>query len=207
MAAAYQGGHGVVFLGHSYIRRLRDFIATAADSDIQFDFRLSDIFGTVNVYFEGLGGAHIPQVINNAASVLAQQQFPVKVVVIQIEGNDIADWTDHETLANHVVSAAEYIHLGLGVDQVVISQLFFRDFSLVPDYNNIVHRVNFAISRKIAHYEGNHVVLWRHSGFWALEARTLIMLPDGVHFNDIGNEKYYKSLKSCLVQALKRALN
>ena len=200
--------HEIVFLGHSYIRRLHEFIMRSEDEAVCSDFKMNDLFpGQINVQFQGIGGAHVPAVIKRASSVIKECPVQVCIAVLQVGGNDIRRDTDPDKLANHILAAAEYLHFGLEVEQVVISQLFFRESSRVPDYNEIVNRVNFALSSKIAQGDnGRNITFWRHQGFWSPEVRGEIMLRDGVHFNEVGNVKYFKSLKSCLVQAMKRFL-
>ena len=141
-----------------------------------------------------------------ATSVMARHA-PVRVLVFCIGGNDIQSWTDPERLARQIVAVAEYIHIGHGVEQVVISSIIPRERASCSEFNELVFRVNGELKKKVKKYEGNHIVTWLHHGFADEEVRQSLILPDGVHLNRAGYNKFYISLKSCLVKTVKRLLS
>lgn len=205
--AANLGRHRVLIVGHSYVRRLRDFIFESDDPRVQVDFQLNEkLPGVFLTRFLGIGGARIARVIQEVTACIQSYGSPVSVVVLQVGGNDIDVNTIPQVLASEIFDAAINLHQHMQVQEVIISQLFFRDRARRPDYNDVVLQVNKTLDEKAKCY-GDGIVLWRHkSGFWDQAARARIMLRDGVHFNRVGNEKYYKSLKSAVIQAMKKVL-
>lgn len=195
----------VVLLGSSYIRRLGDFIASSDEPDVRLDFELNRQFASeFRVSFHGIGGAGIREVLNCASAVITNSPNHVSIAVLHAGGNDINGRTDAVRLATQIAAGANFIHVGLGVEQVLISQLFFRDRACIPNYNDVVLSVNHAISKKVKENQVAGVVFWRHGGFWEPSVRASLMHRDGVHFNNSGNSKFYKSLKTGLIRATKR---
>ena len=171
------------------------------------DFGLNSVFPQrVLVAFEGYGGARVGHMFDWAHSIFARCDAPVDVVYLHIGGNDITDETIPHTLAKSVIALAEYLQESFGVRQVVISQVLFRDRAYCTRFNDRAYDVNGSLKTLLQqdYYTERGLILWMHKGFSDPAVRSLLMDRDGVHFNDAGNAKLYKSIKSSLIQALKR---
>ena len=194
----------VVFLGHSYVRRLGEFVTSSVDPTVQRDFGLSNIFASeFSVSFQGYGGSHVRKMYEVASDVM-RRYGQIDILVLCIGGNDIESWTDPQRLACHIFALAEYFHVGHGIEQVVISSLMPRERARCSNFIDLVYLVNGELKERAKRYEEGGIVTWLHRGFAEPNVRQGLMLSDGVHLNHAGNTKYYKSLKTCLVQATKR---
>ena len=214
-AATYVQWPSVIFYGHSYIRRFGEFIKGSAGT--KPDFGMQDMFhARFNFAFEGRGGATVASLRER---VSALYQFdPIDILVLHVGDNEITAASDPYVLAESIVELAEFLQARLLVSQVVISQLFFRDLARycnIETHNDIVKAVNDAIEMRVrflshsqsqhpCQHRKHHIVFWRHFGFGHPDVRAQLMHTDGVHFNDRGNFKLYRSFKSALVHAMKR---
>ena len=195
----------VVFFGHSYIRRLGEFVST--NPSLMGDFGMQGMFQAPFTFgFEGLGGASVATLRAQAADLLNTYD-PISVLVLHAGDNEVRSTTDYVVLAQDIVSLAEYLHVELRVRQVVISQLLYRDFTRGCDvwtHNETVRLVNKEVKCKVSALQNPHIVYWRHQGFGRPDVRAELMNEDGIHLNDKGHLKLYQSFKSALVQAMKR---
>ena len=137
MATDAHATQGILLLGHSYIRRLGEFINKSRDPLVQTDFALLALFPQdFSIRFEGIGGAHLPRILNTASKIIPESPVPISIAVLQAGDNDIDRYTESRQLANTFLAAAEFLHVGLDVKQVVLSQLSSRDRVNRLDYND-----------------------------------------------------------------------
>ena len=45
-----------------------------------------------------------------------------------------------------------------------------------------------------------YVVFWRHQGFW--KCKTRFLARDGVHLNNLGQYKFYRSVRGAVLRCL-----
>ena len=82
---------------------------------------------------------------------------------------------------------------------VIIGELLHRDPVRVGiHYNCKVVQTNVAIKQLISSDNNNNIIFWRHRGFWA---DLSFLSNDGVHLNDGGMLKYFKSVSSAVLHA------
>lgn len=187
----------VCLMGHSFIRRLNDYMASSV-SDRNLRLR-RDLF---SVQVKARGGLSVPQ--------MARCRFYTEFIevpdicYIQIGENDLdnKDITIQK-LVEQIVSFVKYLVIGIGVRRVVVGQLFRRQPWAVSviDFNSRVIEVNLKLEEELRDIEG--ALFWHHRGFW----NSLDFLArDGVHIRCTGEDKrcmnrYLQSVKSSVLYA------
>ena len=188
----------VLVLGHSYVRRLGEFVHQSS-WDVSPNFGLKESQGTV--YFAGYGGASVHRIHALLREVL--ERFMPDVVVLQVGSNDVrSNGDDPEYLADRLLGLARRLRDEFGITNVIVSQLFFRTVVPCQHYNGIIHEINLHLENKLQ--DERYLSFWKHFGFWNPEVRALLQHQDGVHFNDLGNYKFYKSLRGAILKACKQ---
>jgi len=82
---------------------------------------------------------------------------------------------------------------------VVIGELLWRDPMRVhSEYNKNVTDTNSALYNMIQTDGIPNIILWRHHGFWKDFSH---IYHDGVHLNDVGMKKYFRSIRSAVIHA------
>ena len=192
----------VLFLGHSYIRRLSEFIFSGKHEGVRPDFGLNR--DRTTAYFRGIGGARVETIMRDLPRTLNSLYKP-DVVFLQIGGNDILfDDDDMGLLAERVFHLAHMLHSEFLIPQVIVSQLFCRAVSKCAEYNSLVVLFNTHIAALIKDYGCSGLVFWRHQGFWSDAARAQVQHKDGICLNVLGNHIFYNSCKSAIIQAIVR---
>lgn len=196
----------VLLLGHSYVHRLADFVRASQNPQVEHDFGLNSHFlDKFNVSFHGIGGARVATIHSDVHTILAQYSAYYDVVVLQLGGNDINRNSNAELIAHDIVNLAVDINATGRVNQVVVSQLFFREKPRCDVYNAVAYDVNGHLVRTLgkASYRKQGMSFWKHRGFSRPEFTT--SHRDGVHLNADGQWKFYQSVKSAFIQGVKRA--
>ena len=102
-------------------------------------------------------------------------------------------------MANEIYSFANFLHFGLHIPIVIIGELLFRDPNKVgSDYNDKVVATNVSIHQKIQMDSLPNIIFWRHHGFWEDYS---CLGRDGVHLNNNGMKKYFRSIRSSVLHA------
>ena len=136
----------ILFLGHSYIRRLAQFVYSGKNSNVGPEFGLHT--DPVNVVFRGIGGARV-RTINDELS-RALRQYSPEIVFLHIGGNDILhDDDDMKQLATEVFDIAYRLNTEFQVKQVVVSQMLSRATARCANYNTLVRQFNVQLASKI----------------------------------------------------------
>ena len=183
----------VCLLGHSYIRRLNDFMNSSSDL---YNLRLDRDSYIVTTKFRG--GLQVQQLASIA-------HFGRDVP----GGNDIGSFTD-DKIVSDMLSFSEYLLHGVGVQMVIIGQLLRRSPRVVPPgYNDSVIYINRQLERRTRHRDG--VALWEHRGIW-MDFTHLD--HDGVHlFNPRRRtrrnppspmKKYWRNIRNAIIVHSKR---
>lgn len=185
----------VALLGHSFIRRLRDFMD---NSDYFFNLRLHWPF---NIMSRAQGGLTISRLIHERLDLFSfRQDENIKIVYLQLGGNDLSNRElSARQVANEIYSFACFLHFGLEIPFVIIGELLFRDRKCDgPDYNSRVVETNCALL-DMTRSDGNpNIIFWRHHGFWQDLSH---LCWDRVHLNHLGMLKYFRSVRSAVMHA------
>ena len=131
----------VVLLGHSFVRRLRDFMNS---SDQHCNLRLNETL--FNTTCHAQGGLTIPRLIHERKDWYNFTHVCPNIVHLQIGGNDLSDKnTTTLSVANKIFSFAHFLHYGLHINIAVIGELLWRDPMRVhSEYNKKVTDTNSA---------------------------------------------------------------
>ena len=192
----------VMIFGHSFVKYLHDYVETTHGSDHNFGFSEGE-----RVKFYGLSGMDI--------TVARRHLFAIKlhrpdIVVLELGTNDLCSAVDTvDTIGNEMHSIACTIRDEFRVQHVVVSQILRRECA--PNYRNkgkmTLETFNARVSELNdflyhAFREENHITFWAHKGMWCSELPLLN--TDGVHLNENGNKKLYRSLRGAIVHATKQ---
>ncbi|XP_062593187.1 uncharacterized protein LOC134254668 [Saccostrea cucullata] len=183
----------VVIIGHSFIRRLQDFIARNTEND---NLRLySHLF---DVQFLSEGGLTVDRMARGPKFTTFDP--PPQIVFLQIGGNDLDNThLAAETLVRKIQSYVNYLVLGCGVRHVVIGQILRRNRR--GDYNSRVVEANCCLKNWASSLD--NITFHHHHGFW----KDLSFLSaDGVHIRCSRTDssqmrKYLQSVKRAVLRA------
>ena len=114
--------HQILILGHSYVRRLKEFVNSCNLPKVTPNFGLdSDRF---IMHYEGHGGANIGRIHAQLDRVV--NQFQPDLVILQVGSNDISNANkDPAILADRLTDLANRLHFQFHLRKVVISELVF----------------------------------------------------------------------------------
>ncbi|KAK3100085.1 hypothetical protein FSP39_014558 [Pinctada imbricata] len=188
----------VAILGHSYIRRLGEFIQDNPDcTNMRLDRE------RFNICIRGVGGLRVQQ-LANSREILT---FDTKqdICFIQIGGNDLSNSkTPVHTIVEWIMSFAQFLIQGKEVKSVLIGQLLRRHpWKVGRSYNERVIQTNKLLHRACTQRDDN-IQFWHHRGFWDPELSFLGR--DGVHIRYSKHDqkymrKYMQSIRSAVLHA------
>lgn len=188
----------VLILGHSYVRRLGEFVHNSS-MDVSPNFGIP--LTRCRITYSGYGGATVHRLHGVLRKEVAQAR--PDVVLLQIGSNDVrSNDDDPKLLADSIIDFARRVNREFGIEHVIVSQLFLRNQSTCSQYNDIIGEMNTHLHDRL-HGE-RYISFWRHHGFWNPEVRALLQHQDQVHFNELGNYRYYRSLKGAILKACKQ---
>ena len=178
-----------MILGHSFIRRLREFIDKGT------------VIGQVDLNGPTVwihqGGAGLPWVNEQLFKVVERSP---NSVYLQIGGNDIKATTDPQVLAQGILDVAGYL-LENGIERVIIGSVFPRNSTsrskIMPKYyRKVANEVNDVMILKTT--LGSAKIKIDKHDHWIREMNGRIFLPDGVHLNAEASQMYYTQIVSAL---------
>ena len=192
----------VLIVGHSFVHRFEAYIS---QSDLH-NFNLSS--SKYTIVFKSFPGGYIRD-LSSIYQLVLDNSIPV--VLIDLGTNDIdSEINPSHLLANQLYTMANHMVRDLGVKQVAIMEVFFRTqagkYALrSPEFNTHVHQFNnkAKILCKSVHKSSRQIHFWHHSSLVDNWAQYIV---DGVHFTKQGLLKYYKSIRSSIIQHSCQAL-
>ena len=186
----------VLVLGHSYVRRLRDYLV-ATD---QVNFNLAMAGHSVKLY--GLGGMTFPTLLQRLHSACSPGY---DLAILDFGTNDIADGCDVDLLVDKAIAVAETLTTDYDVKQVVFMEIFPRKFGRYRTprlFNQNARAYNVRMRARVQDLPRIHV--HHHQGMVANCNQYLH--DDGVHMNSIGMGKYAKSVRRAILRYSSRHL-
>ena len=183
----------VAIVGHSFIRRLGEFM----DKNNIVNFNLDkEVF---SICIRGRGGLRVTHLARDPSLLSFPANTP-DICFLQIGENDITKDLNPQKLAMDIVAVARYLHDGVGVKRVLIGQLLRRlPYVAGQHFNASVIEVNKQLRAMTEQLEG--VVFWSNRGFW----QDLTFLgPDGVHLlstpsNSQPMRKFLRSIRNSIL--------
>ena len=180
----------VLILGHSFIRRLREFISTHSD-DFYVNFSLA---ASVVTRWHGVGGRTVAKTLQFDLPVVSS--FRPDFVILQLGSNDLVTFSPlHVGLI--IEDFVRLLHTSYGVKLVCVCQTLRRDNATV--FNSKVGLLTRYL--RVVLKPLPYAIFWGHRGVW--KARSNFYAPDGVHLNRIGQYKLYKSLRGAVLRSLR----
>ncbi len=184
------GSYSVLLVGHSFVKRLAQYARDRGCPNMALDpaqYHLS---------YLSKGGMKLSHLLAQVEDIRHRRP---DVIFLEIGTNDLASGTDPQTLALEVRRFSVYLLNQLHVRAVCVSQITFRKAGTpkTPDnFNSQVTKYNSALFNLAKEVKG--LWFWRHRSLWS---RWEDCLSDGVHFNDLGNRRYYNSVRGAIVAA------
>lgn len=180
----------ILILGHSFVRRLRHFISRHKGSELSENLHLSE---PVIVRWFGVGGRMISKTKQHDMHVV--RTFRPHIVLLQLGTNDLSS-SSPLRVGSDLEDFARVLHDVYHVRVVVVCQTLRRNSA--AEFNDSVAALNKYSQVFLEHLP--YVYFWKHRGFW--NSRENIYHNDGVHLNDSGQRKLYRSYRGAIQRSL-----
>ncbi|XP_062571148.1 uncharacterized protein LOC134233175 [Saccostrea cucullata] len=180
----------VCILGHSYIRRLKEFINA---SDLRTNLNLD--MDSFKVDFRSRGGLTFKRLAHCAEFL--RFDAPPDICFIQMGSNDLS-LNNPQKVCTDLISYAQYLRDGVGIKTVIVGQLLRRQpWASRDKFNEDVVKVNNLLKEETGKVDG--VYFWPHRGFWA---DLSYLGRDGVHIEGDSRhmKKYMHSIRIAVLQ-------
>ena len=140
---SHNPAHRVLFLGHSFIWRLEDFIIKSNVPCVEKDFALPP---STSVQFRGVGGRTVDALRCRDLAVVAS--FKPNIIVLEIGSNNLCDSTmSVNALATNIVHLLPTLHLRFNIAHIILGQIIPRVKlpPTCPEYNTRAKQLNHAL--------------------------------------------------------------
>jgi len=188
----------VLIAGSSHVRRLNDYVE-ARQAFKNFDLH------NINVEFYGIGGGRVMNSGHTSQINSKIQSSQPDHVVLHIGGNDLdviqVNEQYCEELVLKLVLLAETFISRHRLQSVTICELLPRQKTrhiTVEKYNYFKKITNKFIKKELVAKSKIH--FWKIKG---VKESLENLFGDGVHFNDDGNLRYYRSIRGALINLSK----
>lgn len=191
----------VFIIGHSYVRRLREFEETLEKgSRDRRNLGLSD--HRFRVHYLGMGGADLRSGRRGATHQRFVEFVPAPVhnrpsiVFIHMGENDLRHGESPDGVVRRIRDLVSDV---TGPDRVVyVSQLL--PFPAMPHHRQDTWDVNTALRRMWSGSVGGPVRFWSHRGLWS--PAQGVFDAQGVHLNPHGYNRYWHSVRTAVMKGL-----
>lgn len=178
----------VLILGHSFIRRLREFLASHVS--LNTNFLLAEY---CEIKWHGIGGRTVSKVRDFDLGIV--EIFRPDIVILQLGSNDLVDG-DPLSIASAIEDLVTLLHDSFQVKRVCVCQTLYRVSS--PAYNQRVRDLIKYL--KVLLEPLPYSLYWKHRGFW--NSTVGLYSGDGVHLNARGHYRLYRSLRGAVLRSL-----
>ena len=180
----------VLVFGHSFVRRLKEFVERYSH-DLSLDFGVPSI----NVFWHGIGGRTVRKIVSFDLHVV--ESFKPDIVILQLGTNDLTT-LQATTVGSELEDLVRLLHDNFGVKIVCVCQTIKRE-TCGPAFR---HKVGLLCRYlKVVLEPLPYAIYWSHRGFW--NTRQRIFCADGVHLNNLGHFKLYRSMRGAVLRAVK----
>ena len=180
----------VLILGHSFIRRLHDFIESDC-GQLDLSFYLS---ASAHISWHGIGGRTIAKTVKFDMHIL--HSFRPDIVIVQLGTNDLTSCPPLR-VGSALEDFVHLLHDSYGVRGVCVCQTIRRRAADVFNQRvDILTRYLRVVLEPIP-----YAIYWGHRGFW--RACNRFFAADGIHLNSRGQYKLYRSLRGAVLKSLR----
>ena len=195
MAAANEKPR-VPVLGHSIVRRLREF-AAENHSGGPYDLNLG-LSNICSIIFHGIGGRTVDKMIKDDLDKI--RSAAPNIVVLELGSNDLCDKdSDPETIALSIVALAELLLTELSLRFIAVCEVTARQNEPFVGYNERTALLNSHLRQSLRIKPT--AKCWQHCDL-INPTNNAVYAPDGIHLNDIGNKALYRSYRGAILWAL-----
>ncbi|KAI0207861.1 hypothetical protein LSAT2_007513 [Lamellibrachia satsuma] len=207
MATHVNGDNNVLFLGDSHVVRFEQYISAPNRSWPGSPFEFGVSICTRKPHYMGITDTTVCSLSSTTRLQEIAYLHP-DIVVLHLTGNelDTVSGPTPQSVGMQMYSLAKKL-LAVGVKQVVICQMVTQDSwrQLSPEEGEArVSRINEFLQAACSGC--TQICYWCHSGFWKTHTSVTLFEKDGVHFNDWGNYKLFRSYRGALQTAARRIL-
>ena len=169
----------VLILGHSFIRRLCEFISSHTN-DFNVNFRLAEVVVTS---CHSVWGRTVAKTLQFDLPIASS--FGPDIVILQLSSNDLVTFSPL-----HVGSIIEDLirlsHTLQGVKLVCVCQTLRQGNTVFSSRVGLLTRYLRVVLEHLP-----YAIFWGHRGFWKAQANVYAV--DGIHLNGLGQHKLYES--------------
>ena len=195
MAAANEKPRALV-LGHSFVRRLKDF-AAQNHSDGPYDLNLG-LSNVCSIIFHGIGGRTVDKLIRNDLDKI--RSASPNIVVLELGSNDLCDKdSDPETIALSIVALAELLITELSLRIVAVCEVTARQNEPFAGYNVKAALLNSHLRESLRVIPA--AKCWHHRGL-INPTNNAVYAPDGIRLNYLEYKALYRSYRGAILWAL-----
>ena len=195
MAAVNEKPRALV-LGHSFVRRLKDF-AAQNHSNGPYDLNLG-LSNVCSIVFLGIGGRTVDKLIRNDLDKI--RSAAPNIVVLELGSNDLCDKdSDPETIALSIVALAELLITELSLRIIAVCEVTARQNEPFAGYNVKAALLNSHLRESLRVIPA--AKCWQHRGL-INPTNNAVYAPDGIHLNYLGNKALYQSYRGAILWAL-----
>ena len=188
----------VWIVGDSHVFWLGRFVAS---TEVSFSNSLLECLDC-QIGFHGYRGGPVPSL---AANTDLKRKLAVEVpsvCVLSVGGNDLDHAGPPQTLlvGMRLYELAKEL-ISMGVNRVVVCLVVRRQRWRHISYDEGSARVAEINEFLKAVCMDFPISFWAYKGFWNIQRE--IFRPDGVHFNDLGNHKLFRTIKGAVFTTVK----
>lgn len=189
----------VALIGSSYLRQLGDDIQNGVSEEFLADFGLEQIDST----FICGGGWLLEDILHYENEIKA---FKPQIIFLQIGGNDLSRYgMKPETVADQLLQLASYLRSISGAHAVLVGHItrrvlgkYLSSYAEQSEFELARYKANQFLKMVAPDHAG--VKFWKHRGME--DSQYDILSSDGVHFNDLGQSRFYRSVRGAILYAL-----
>ena len=193
----------VLFLGHSFVRRLQNDIDSGKIPNSHTNFGLNQC----QVHYVHNGGWSLLPDYNKFLREIevripkATYSGRFKVAVLQIGGNDVDGKVCPLSLASKLDDFVRWLESMYGINNTYICEIFTRPKPRKCTPEEYEKRRNDAMRfLDTMLSDSDSVKIWRHRRIF--HSPNNMFLRDGVHLNDSGTKKFYESIKRAIIMVV-----
>ena len=179
----------VLFLGHSFIQRLQQFIEHYIG---YFDLSLQ-ITSPAHITWHGIGGRTVAKTIKFDLHLVRSSR--PDIVIVQLFTNDLP-FQSLLQVGSELEDIVRWLHDSYGVEFLCVCQIIRQRSATAFNKNlDLLTRYLRVVLEPIA-----YAIYWGHRGLW--KARHNFYAADGVHLNSKGEHKLYRSFRGAVLKSM-----